>query len=221
MQLNSFTEENYLKVIYHLSLKSDGAVQTNSIADGMQTKPASVSDMIKRLADKQMVDYIKYQGVTLTARGKTAAINVIRKHRLWEVFLVKKLNFKWDEVHDIAEQLEHVNSSLLVERLDEYLDFPKKDPHGDPIPDKHGNFEEMVVIKLNKLQSGNRGLIIGVSEHSSPFLKYLEKIGLTLGKEIQLTEIIDFDGSVELQTANKKITISREVAKHILIKTIE
>jgi len=221
MQLHSFTEENYLKVIYHLSLQSDGAVQTNSIAEGMQTKPASVSDMIKRLADKQMVDYIKYQGVTLTARGKTAAVNVIRKHRLWEVFLVDKLSFKWDEVHDIAEQLEHVNSSLLVERLDEYLGFPKKDPHGDPIPDKDGNFEEMSVIKLNKLSPGNKGLIIGVSEHSSPFLKYLEKVGLTLGKEIEITEIIDFDGSVELQTTNKKITISREVAKHILIKTIE
>ncbi|MNL28103.1 Iron-dependent repressor IdeR [compost metagenome] len=150
--------------------------------------------------------------------GKSAAVNIVRKHRLWEVFLVEKLNFKWDEVHDIAEELEHIQSSDLVERLDEFLGFPKSDPHGDPIPDKTGRFAPVPFIKLNKLKPAEQGLIMGVSEHSSAFLKHLEKSGLTLGKMINIIEINDFDGSVELSLEQKKISVSREVAKHILIK---
>lgn len=214
--MQSYTEENYLKIIYHLSVIND-PVQTNAIAEKIQTKAASVTDMLKKLAEKKLVDYIKYQGVSLTDKGKLTAINIVRKHRLWEVFLMNKLNFKWDEVHDVAEELEHIKSSLLIERLDEFLDFPKVDPHGDPIPDQHGNFAELSFIKLNKLKSGEKGTITGVSEHSSPFLKHLEKLGLTLGKRIEISEIIDFDGSVELILDQKKINISREVAKHILI----
>lgn len=216
--MQSFTEENYLKIIYHLSQNHEGPVQTNAIAEKMQTKAASVTDMIKKLADKQLVDYKKYQGVQLTASGKSAAVNIVRKHRLWEVFLVEKLNFKWDEVHDIAEELEHIQSPDLVERLDEFLGFPKSDPHGDPIPDKSGRFAPVPFIKLNKLKATEQGLIMGVSEHSSAFLKHLEKSGLTLGKMIKIIEINDFDGSVELSLEQKKISVSREVAKHILIK---
>lgn len=216
--MQSFTEENYLKIIYHLSGNPETAVQTNAIAEKIQIKAASVTDMIKKLADKKLVDYIKYQGVKLTDTGRRAAINIVRKHRLWEVFLVEKLSFKWDEVHDIAEQLEHINSSELIERLDEFLAFPKNDPHGDPIPDKNGKFDTASFIKLNKLKKGERGRIMGVSEHSSAFLRHLEKLGLTLGKEIEITEITDFDGSVELFVQEKKISVSREVAKHILIK---
>lgn len=216
--MQSFTEENYLKIIYHLSLNNENNVQTNAIAEKMQTKAASVTDMLKKLADKHLVDYKKYQGVTLTETGRSAAINIVRKHRLWEVFLVEKLNFKWDEVHDIAEELEHINSAELIERLDEFLDFPKNDPHGDPIPDKHGKFDGMTFIKLNKLKKGDQGLIMGVSEHSSAFLKHLEKMGLTLGKHLKIEDTIDFDGSVELILENKKLNVSREVAKHILIK---
>ena len=214
--MQSFTEENYLKIIYHLAEKTNN-VQTNAIAEQMQTKPASVTDMIKKLADKGFVDYIKYQGVTLTDKGKNAAIDIVRKHRLWEVFLVDKLNFKWDEVHDVAEELEHIKSTLLVERLDEFLEYPKVDPHGDPIPDQHGNFANLAFVKLSKLNANDKGTITGVSEHSSPFLKHLEKLGLTLGKKIEISEIIDFDGSVELLIDNQKLNISREVAKHILI----
>jgi len=214
--MQSFTEENYLKVIYHLSVISN-PVQTNAIAERMQTKAASVTDMIKKLSEKELVNYVKYQGVTLTDKGRLTAINIVRKHRLWEVFLVEKLNFKWDEVHDVAEELEHINSILLVERLDEFLEFPKTDPHGDPIPDKHGNFADLSFIKLNKLKEGERGTITGVSEHSSPFLRHLEKLGLTLGKPVEITEIIDFDGSVELLADSRKVNISKEVAKHILI----
>ncbi|MDQ8003154.1 MAG: metal-dependent transcriptional regulator [Pedobacter sp.] len=214
--MQSYTEENYLKVIYHLS-EANHPVQTNAIAERIQTKAASVTDMIKKLSEKELVNYVKYQGVTLTEKGKLTAINIVRKHRLWEVFLVDKLNFKWDEVHEVAEELEHIQSNLLIERLDEFLDFPKVDPHGDPIPDKHGNFAELAFVKLSKLNSGDKGTITGVSEHSSSFLKHLEKLGLTLGKRIEIIEVLEFDGSVELFVEQQKTNISREVAKHILI----
>lgn len=214
--MQSYTEENYLKVIYHLSEISH-PVQTNAIAERIQTKAASVTDMIKKLSEKELVHYVKYQGVTLTEKGKLTAINIVRKHRLWEVFLVDKLNFKWDEVHEVAEELEHIQSNLLIERLDEFLDFPKVDPHGDPIPDKHGNFAEMTFVKLSKLKNSDKGTITGVSEHSSAFLKHLEKLGLTLGKRIEVIDVVEFDGSVELFLEKEKLNISREVAKHILI----
>lgn len=215
-KMQSYTEENYLKIIYHLSVISN-PVQTNAIAERIQTKAASVTDMLKKLSEKELVDYVKYQGVTLTEKGKLAAISIVRKHRLWEVFLVEKLNFKWDEVHEVAEELEHIKSTLLVERLDEFLEFPKVDPHGDPIPDQYGNFADLSFVKLSKLKIGEKGTITGVSEHSSPFLRHLEKLGLTLGKKIEVSEIIDFDGSVELLIDQQKLNISREVAKHILI----
>ncbi|PWS30116.1 metal-dependent transcriptional regulator [Pedobacter paludis] len=216
--MQSFTEENYLKVIYHLAEKTE-TVQTNAIAEQIQTKPASVTDMIKKLADKGLVDYVKYQGVSLTEKGKSAAIDIVRKHRLWEVFLVDKLNFKWDEVHDVAEELEHIKSIDLIERLDEFLGFPKADPHGDPIPDKHGRFAKTQFIKLIDLKVGDSGTITGVSQHSSAFLKHLEKLGLTLGKQIHINDVTDFDGSVEILSSEKQINISREVAKHILISS--
>ncbi|MGM9479267.1 metal-dependent transcriptional regulator [Pedobacter sp. GSP4] len=216
--MQSYTEENYLKIIYHLAEKTNN-VQTNAIAEQMQTKPASVTDMIKKLADKGLVDYVKYQGVTLTETGKNTAIDIVRKHRLWEVFLVDKLNFKWDEVHDVAEELEHIKSTELIERLDEFLGFPKADPHGDPIPDKNGRFAKTQFIKLIDLKVGDSGTITGVSQHSSAFLKHLEKLGLTLGKQIQISDVTDFDGSVEILLSDKQVNISREVAKHILISS--
>ncbi|SDZ87264.1 metal-dependent transcriptional regulator [Pedobacter hartonius] len=215
--MHSFTEENYLKTIYHLSQFTASPVQTNAIADGMKTRPASVTDMLKKLSDKQLIDYIKYQGVTLTEKGKTTAVGIVRKHRLWEVFLVEKLKFKWDEVHDIAEELEHINSALLVERLDEFLGFPKRDPHGDLIPDQNGFFEPVQNIHLHEMSCGNKGVIIGVSEYSSAFLKHLERLGLTIGIIIEIKEIADYDGSVELLVDGRKINVSREVTQHILI----
>ena len=214
--MQSYTEENYLKVIYHLSEISN-PVLTNAIAERIQTKAASVTDMIKKLSEKELINYVKYQGVTLTEKGKLTAINIVRKHRLWEVFLVDKLNFKWDEVHDVAEELEHIQSHLLIERLDQFLDFPKVDPHGDLIPDKHGNFADLSFFKLSKLNANDKGTITGVSEHSSAFLKHLEKLGLTLGKRIEIIEVLEFDGSVELFVEQQKTNISRDVAKHILI----
>lgn len=216
--MQSFTEENYLKVIYHLSDTNANTVQTNAIAEKMQTRAASVTDMLKKLAEKKLVDYVKYQGVTLTKKGETAAIAIIRKHRLWEVFLVEKLKFKWDEVHDIAEELEHINSSALIERLDDFLGFPKRDPHGDPIPSKDGIFEPSENHHLHQLDKGCQGIIIGVTAHSSPFLKHLDKLGLTIGATITIQDVTDFDGSVELLVNDKVTNISKEVAQHILVK---
>lgn len=216
--MHSFTEENYLKAIYHLSEGNTMAVSTNQIAEMTSTKAASVTDMLKKLAEKKLINYIKYQGVTLTSTGVNAAVNIIRKHRLWEVFLVEKLGFKWDEVHDIAEELEHINSETLINRLDDYLGNPVADPHGDPIPDRSGLIKHKKLVKISEMQTGESGTVSGVSEHSSIFLKLLEKLGLTLGTKIIISELIEFDGSIMLTIDQKTDrTISREVAKNILV----
>ena len=216
--MHSFTEENYLKAIYHLSEGNVMAVSTNQIAEMTSTKAASVTDMLKKLAEKKLINYIKYQGVTLTVSGVHAAVNIIRKHRLWEVFLVEKLGFKWDEVHDIAEELEHINSDTLINRLDDFLGNPVADPHGDPIPDRSGLIKHKKLVKISDMQPGESGTVSGVSEHSSLFLKLLEKMGLTLGAKIIISELIEFDGSIMLTIDQKtERTISREVAKNILV----
>lgn len=216
--MHSFTEENYLKAIYHLSDGNNSVVSTNGISEITNTKAASVTDMLKKLAEKKLINYVKYQGVTLTDLGLKVAVNIIRKHRLWEVFLVEKLGFKWDEVHDIAEELEHINSSALVNRLDDFLGNPASDPHGDPIPDRTGTIQHKKLVKISNMKPGQSGIISGVSEHSSVFLKLLEKLGLTLGATITIAELIEFDGSIMLTIDNtKERTISRDVAKNILV----
>ena len=216
--MHSFTEENYLKAIYHLSKEDGSVVTTNGIAEVINTKAASVTDMLKKLAEKKLINYLKYQGATLTPSGRQTATRIIRKHRLWEVFLVEKLFFKWDEVHEIAEELEHINSSDLIERLDKFLGYPTIDPHGDPIPDSKGKIQQKSLIKINHMKPGQQGKISGVTEHSTVFLQYLEKSGLTLEASIKIVEIMEFDGSIILQINNgKEISISREVAKNLLV----
>jgi DtxR family Mn-dependent transcriptional regulator len=216
--MHSFTEENYLKAIYHLSIENMTVVSTNQIAEMINTKAASVTDMLKKLADKKLINYIKYQGVTLTETGQKAAVNIVRKHRLWEVFLVEKLGFKWDEVHDIAEELEHINSDTLINRLDDFLGTPAADPHGDPIPDRSGTIHQKKLVRISDMVQEQGGTISGVSEHSSVFLKLLEKMGLTLGTKITISELIEFDGSNILNVdETSERTISREVAKNILV----
>ncbi|MCO4292335.1 metal-dependent transcriptional regulator [Solitalea sp. MAHUQ-68] len=216
--MNSFTEENYLKAIYKLTEQSVGNVTTNAIAEVMNTKAASVTDMVKKLADKKLVNYAKYQGVSLTKKGEDIAIQIIRKHRLWEFFLVNKLNFKWDEVHDIAEELEHINSSALIDRLDEFLGYPKYDPHGDPIPSKNGIFSANNFYKLLKLNEGDSGKVAGVCDHSNTFLQYLEKQKLGLGTSVYLTEKNEYDQSVVITTTDGRVLfLSKEVANNILI----
>lgn len=213
----SFTEENYLKAIFHLNYHVDENVSTNAISEALNTKAASVTDMLKKLAEKELINYEKYQGVTLTEIGQKKALTIVRKHRLWEVFLVDTLNFKWDEVHDIAEELEHINSETLINRLEAFLDFPKRDPHGDPIPDKDGVIRSPELIPVSKLKVGDWGVISGVREHSAEFLKYLEKTGLILGENLSVTEIVKFDSSVMVKIKNNQQMISREVAKNLLI----
>ena len=213
----SFTEENYLKAIYHLSKDENGTVSTNALSESLNTKAASVTDMLKKLSEKALINYEKYQGVTLTSAGKEKAIDIIRKHRLWEVFLVDKLNFKWDEVHDLAEQLEHIHSEKLINQLEEFLDFPETDPHGDPIPDKNGVLKSQELITISKMNIGEHGKISSVTAHTKDFLQYLEKTGLILGENIKIIDKINFDGAVIIAFANKEQTISREVAKNLLI----
>ena len=214
--MNTFTEENYLKAIYHLSLQSE-SVSTNQIAASLNTKAASVTDMLKKLADKELINYAKYQGVTLTPAGEKIAISIIRKHRLWEYFLVEKLNFKWDEVHEVAEELEHISSKELIDRLDNFMGNPKYDPHGDPIPDSKGLFKTHELKSISSLTVNANGIVSGVRDHSSSFLQYLEKMQLTIGKKIKIAEINDYDHSVILQVDDKKVHISREVANNLLI----
>lgn len=216
--MNSFTEENYLKAIFKLLEKGGKTVSTTAIAERMNTKAATVTDMIQRLAEKKLINYQKYQGVTLTEKGKTIAVSIIRKHRLWEVFLVEKLNFKWDEVHDMAEQLEHINSDELIDRIDKFLNYPKIDPHGDPIPDAKGVFNRKKSLLLAEISVGQSCIMTGVVDHSSNFLQYLDRVGLSIGKQIKLIEIIGFDKSIQVQLNGKeKVFLSHEVAKNLLV----
>jgi DtxR family transcriptional regulator, Mn-dependent transcriptional regulator len=214
--MNTFTEENYLKAIYHLSIQEE-SVSTNQIAASVSTKAASVTDMLKKLAEKELINYTKYQGVTLTSAGEKIALSIIRKHRLWEYFLVEKLNFKWDEVHDVAEELEHIASKELVDRLDDFMGNPKYDPHGDPIPDSKGKFKAHELKPVSGMEVNKEGIISGVRDHSPAFLQYLEKMNLTIGKKIKIAEVNTYDHSVTLLTGGKKLHISREVANNLLI----
>jgi len=215
----SDSEENYLKAIFHLERFAKEGVSTNAIAEEMQTKASSVTDMLKKLADKKLVHYVKYQGVTLTILGKQTAAGIIRKHRLWEVFLVEKLDFKWDEVHEIAEQLEHIASDKLIEKLDKHLKHPKFDPHGDPIPSKDGTFPERDKVLLSELQVGDSGVCVGVKDTSSSFLKFLDKNGIALGKEIKVLEREDFDDSLQIKLGDETLTISHLIASNLYLKT--
>ena len=216
--MNSQTEENYLKAIYKLVEKTGKEVNTNAIAEKVNTKAASVTDMMKKLHDKKLINYIKYRGVTLTSKGEKIAVNIIRKHRLWEVFLVEKLKFKWDEIHDIAEQLEHIKSDALVERIDSFLDHPKFDPHGDPIPDVQGRFHEQKSQPLSALTEGSICIVTGVVDHSPLFLKHLEKLDILLGSEVKLLSVTSYDQSLEINlNKTKNIHLSHEVAKNILV----
>ncbi|MBS1504872.1 MAG: metal-dependent transcriptional regulator, partial [Bacteroidetes bacterium] len=206
----------YLKAIYH-GAANGGSASTNEIAAALNTKAASVTDMLKKLAEKKLINYTKYQGVTLTPAGQKIALSIIRKHRLWEYFLVEKLNFKWDEVHDVAEELEHISSKELVDRLDDFMGNPKYDPHGDPIPNRKGEFKAHELKPVSGLSVNEEGVISGVRDHSSSFLQYLEKTQLTIGKKIKVAEIHAYDHSVIVQSGDKRTHISREVANNLLI----
>lgn len=212
------SEENYIKAIFHLGGNASTSVSTNAIAEEMDTKPSSVTDMAKKLADKGLVNYIRYQGVLLTERGIKTALGIIRKHRLWEVFLVKKLDFSWDEVHEVAEQLEHIKSEKLIDKIDELLDFPKYDPHGDPIPTKNGEFQERDKQLLSEMPLPSTGICVGVKDSSSSFLKFLDKNRIALGETIQVLDKEDFDDSLLIKIAEREFHISHQIAANLFIK---
>ena len=214
----SFAEENYLKAIYHLSEQTGESVSTNAIADTLNTKAASVTDMIKRLSGKGILSYQKYKGVQVSEKGRKAALQVIRKHRLWETFLVEKLKFNWDEVHDVAEQLEHIKSPLLIRRLDEFLAYPKYDPHGDPIPDENGEYKSKPQVPVSSCDVGRSVIVVSVQDDSPEFLQYLDKIGTYIGAKIRILDKVGFDGSMAVQIDNiKTVFISREVSENIWV----
>ena len=214
----TLSEENYLKAIYHLESDSNKGISTNAIAKSLETKASSVTDMVKKLSEKEVVIYKKYQGVTLTELGKKTAANIVRKHRLWEVFLVERLNFSWDEVHEVAEQLEHIKSPKLINQLDSLLGFPTHDPHGDPIPDKDGNVNTVDKILLSTLSKNEKGICVGVNDSSSEFLRFLDKKNITLGKKITVLEKEDFDDSLFIEIDGEKLSISKKIANNLYIK---
>ncbi|NQV77584.1 MAG: metal-dependent transcriptional regulator [Lutibacter sp.] len=216
----SQTEENYLKAIYSIGLSNAKNVNTTLIAENLETKPSSVTDMIQKLAEKEFVNYEKYKGVSLTQKGKKSAVEIVRKHRLWEVFLVNKLNYNWDEVHEMAEQLEHIKSDTLVGRLEAFLDFPKHDPHGDPIPDENGNIAHHKNIMLSSVDAETSCIVIGVKDSSSSFLNYLDNVNIKLGCTIKVISKEEFDNSMLIDNNHTVISISNQISKNLFVKNL-
>ena len=213
------TEENYIKAIYKITEKNQGSANTTAIANHLSTSPASVTDMLKRLSEKEYFHYEKYKGVYLTSKGKRMATKLLRRHRLWEVFLVDKLGFSWDEVHEIAEKLEHIDSDLLISRLDDFLGNPKYDPHGDPIPNAEGKFTIRNQIALQHLAKGETGVVVGVREHDTSFLHYLNNMKINLGTTIKVLNNIDYDHSKKiLVDGEKEHTISHLGSVNLFMK---
>lgn len=216
------TEENYLKVIYGLSNDTDAKIANLSIAEKLSINPATVTEMLRRLNEKKLIDYNRIDGATLTTKGQYLALQIIRNHRLWETFLEKKLGFNWTEVHEIAEQLEHVRSQKLIEKLDDFLGHPKFDPHGDPIPDADGKIPESNSIHLAEIREPGIFKITGVGNESSAFLQFLDKIGLNIGDQIEVKEIQDFDNSMFVVLNGAKNTMfSNEVSKNLSVEPIK
>jgi DtxR family Mn-dependent transcriptional regulator len=212
------SEENYIKGIYALEQVHKIEVNTNLIANKIEAKASSVTDMLKKLAKKDLLTYQKYKGVKLNNKGKKIALSVIRKHRLWETFLYEKLNFSWDEVHEIAEQLEHIRSEKLTNQLDAFLNYPKVDPHGDPIPDVNGQFYTIESVCLSQLEIGEVGVFIEVKNDSEKFLKFLSKNNITIGTKIKVIDKEEFDNSIKIEINKKQFSISENVINNLYLK---
>ncbi len=214
----STSEENYIKAIFHLQ-KQDGTVTTNELANELKTKPASVTDMMKKLKIKKLLHYQPYQGFRLSTEGNKVALGIIRRHRLWEYFLAEKLKFTWDEVHEVAEDLEHVTNKKLIDKLDEFLGFPRVDPHGDPIPDANGRIEISKKIGLPELPLNIPAVVSSVSDQSSEILELLQHKKITIGTKLEVKKKFDFDHSMEVRIGRQPaFTISRELAENIFVK---
>ncbi len=214
----SVAEENYVKAIWHLQ-RYHADVTTNLLANQLNTRPASVTDMLKKLKAKKLVHYEKYHGFSLTNEGRKIALGIIRRHRLWEFFLAEKLKFDWDEVHEVAEELEHVGSKKLIDKLDEYLGFPKVDPHGDPIPDNQGKMENLSSLSLNELEINKIAEVSGVGNQSTELLELLKHKNIRIGTRLEIKRRFEFDKSLEIKIRNvPAFTISEQLAKNLLVK---
>ena len=215
----SQTEENYLKAIYKINEREGKSANTNAISAEMNTSAASVTDMLKRLSKKSFINYEKHRGVTLTTEGERTATALIRKHRIWEVFLCDKLGYSWDECHDLAEQLEHIHSADLIDRMDKFLGKPKFDPHGDPIPDSEGNFTKRKQVLLSEMAMNEKGIMVGVHEHSTAFLQHLDRVGLVLATKVEVLEVFEFDKSVKIRVNDSiELLISNKVSENVFMK---
>jgi DtxR family Mn-dependent transcriptional regulator len=216
--MQTLSEENYLKVIHSLDKHGNKKITLTAIAEALNNNPASVIDMLKKLSEKKLVNYKKVQGVTLTSKGRAIALSIIRKHRLWEVFLLEKLEYGWDQIHDIAEQLEHIQYADLADRLDKYLDFPQYDPHGDPIPSANGEIASLARIGLDEAIVGKIYKVVGVKDTSPDFLQYLKKLEIGIGTEITVMETISFDNSIVIQIGeNNQTTVSKIFSQNLLM----
>jgi DtxR family Mn-dependent transcriptional regulator len=215
----SHSEQDYIKVIYRISERDSGAVSTNAIAHVLGTSAPSTTDMMKKLADKHLVEYKPYYGVLLTADGRRLAINILRRQRLWKVFLISKLRFPWEQVQGLADELEHVGNDDLIARLDAFLDFPKFDPLGDPIPNNDGRITIRAQATLAELKIGQSGSLIGVRDDDSQFLTFLSQSQIRLGSQLTILNIRDFDGSIEILIDDaKSLTISKAVCHQLVVK---
>jgi len=214
------SEENYLKSIFSVFMQTQNNVSTNKIANLLYTSPASVTEMIKKLQDKSLVIYEKYNGVRLSKLGEKKAIAIIRKHRLWETFLVNKLDFSWSEVHEVAEQLEHINSEKLTDKIDQLLNYPKFDPHGDPIPSKNGIFNFQERVSIFEMDINEEGIIMGVSLDNKDFLDYLTRLKISIGTKVKVIEQIKFDQSMKISYDSKTEHVSKEITENILVKIL-
>lgn len=216
--VHTLTEENYLKAIFRISQNADVKITPTAIAEMLKNNPASVIDMIKKLSDKKLIAYDKREGVKLTENGLNHAIQIVRKHRLWEVFLLEKLNYNWDEIHDIAEELEHIQDDTLADRLDKFLGFPEYDPHGDPIPKANGKVPKSFSVTLANVKDGVTYRVAAVKDTSSAFLQYLLKLNIGIGTSIRLVEKIPFDNSLVISISGKEnTTVSQKFGENILV----
>ncbi len=215
----SITEENYIKhILAHLLESSfQGGVGTNELASSLEVKPSSVNVMLKRLREKELISYEKYGKIFLTEEGRKIGMEVIRKHRLWETFLYEKLDFTWDEVHEVAEQLEHIQSRKLVEKLDKFLGFPAFDPHGDPIPNSKGEIKIEPKLLLSEIEAGKKCKMVAVNDNSAAFLKYVQELGLAINHEITVLSRLSFDDSMEISIQGKASRVSKKFAQNIYV----
>lgn len=216
----SYTEENYLKALFRITHENNRKTEagTNELAAQLGVKPATVNDMLKKLKEKKLIDYEKYGKIRMTPKGLKAGVEVLRKHRLWETFLYEKLDFSWDEVHEVAEQLEHIQSAKLIEALDKFLDYPQFDPHGDVIPNARGEMKHVYELTLADMEPGQQCKMVAVKDNSAPFLQYVIELGLGINNRIKLISRSSFDDMLLIEVDKKRKGVSLKFAENIYVE---